>query len=222
MAETKEAASAGGEGADSGIVTALQDSKNFNVQHPLEHNWVLYFDGGSQYNKQHNLREWKDMLQKVYTIKTVEDYWGVFNNITPPRELQPGANYYLFKEGVPPEWESSENKHGGKWQIIAPKSQRNTFDLTKMWLNTTMLMIGQQFNGSDNDQICGAVVQNRMKGDKLAVWTKQADDADAVKRIGGKFKEATEAQARLPLGYHKHMETSVPGASINAAPQYSL
>lgn len=73
--------------ADSGIVTIFKDPKNFNVKHPLEHEWVLYFDGGSQYNRQHNLKEWKDMLQKVYTIATVEDFWGVFNNVTAPREL---------------------------------------------------------------------------------------------------------------------------------------
>lgn len=47
-----------------------------------------------------------------------------------------------------------------------------------------MMMVGEQFEGSDNDEICGAVVQNRAKGDRVAVWTSNAASGASVMRIG--------------------------------------
>lgn len=44
-------------------------------------------------------------------------------------------------------------------------------------------MIGEAFR-EDSDQVCGAVVQLRTKGDKLAVWTKYADKTESVMTIG--------------------------------------
>ena len=50
-----------------------------------------------------------------------------------------------------------------------------------------MMMVGEQFDGADNDDICGAVVQNRAKGDRVAVWTSNAANGEAVMRIGYAF-----------------------------------
>ena len=49
------------------------------------------------------------------------------------------------------------------------------------------MMVGEQFDGADNDDICGAVVQNRAKGDRVAVWTSNAANGEAVMRIGYVF-----------------------------------
>ena len=50
-----------------------------------------------------------------------------------------------------------------------------------------MLMVGEQFDGVDNDEICGAVVQNRAKGDRVAIWTSKASNGEAIMRIGCAF-----------------------------------
>lgn len=46
-----------------------------------------------------------------------------------------------------------------------------------------MLLIGEAF-GEYSDSVCGAVVQIRTKGDKLAIWTNNASDQDANLSIG--------------------------------------
>lgn len=46
-----------------------------------------------------------------------------------------------------------------------------------------MLLIGEQF-GDYSDSVCGAVVQIRTKGDKLAIWTSNASDQDTILSIG--------------------------------------
>ena len=50
-----------------------------------------------------------------------------------------------------------------------------------------MLMVGEQFDGDDNEGVCGAVVQNRAKGDRVAIWTRDASNGESVMRIGYVF-----------------------------------
>jgi hypothetical protein len=47
-----------------------------------------------------------------------------------------------------------------------------------------LLMVGEQFDGADNDEVCGAVVQNRQKGDRVAIWTSKATNGEGVMRVG--------------------------------------
>jgi hypothetical protein len=51
-----------------------------------------------------------------------------------------------------------------------------------------MLLVGESF-GDCSDEICGAVVQMRPKGLKLAIWTGEAKHEDAVRFIGKVFKD---------------------------------
>ena len=46
-----------------------------------------------------------------------------------------------------------------------------------------LAMIGEGF-GEYSDEICGAVVNIRGKGDKLALWTKHCNDGEATLNIG--------------------------------------
>ena len=39
-------------------------------------------------------------IRKVVTFDSVEEFWGLYNNIVPPSQLPGKANYYLFKVGL--------------------------------------------------------------------------------------------------------------------------
>ena len=41
----------------------------------------------------------------------VEDFWGVYNNLMQPSELDKNANYHIFKQGIKPLWEHKDNRH---------------------------------------------------------------------------------------------------------------
>jgi len=117
-----------GEGPDAG------------VKHPLQHSWVLHYDAGTYVNKQKGLTEWKEQLQKVATISSVEDFWGVLNNIPTPAQLAPGANYYFFKEQCYPEMENEANKDGGKWQVVTGGAKTPAREkLNDMFLNVVRM-----------------------------------------------------------------------------------
>lgn len=96
------------------------------------------------------------------------------------------SDYYLFKEGIKPMWEDPSNVNGGRWLVIVsnyifdwinftfhPKvdKQKRQNKLDSYWLEIMMAIIGEQFEEL-GEYICGAVVNVRQKGDKIALWTK--------------------------------------------------
>lgn len=46
-----------------------------------------------------------------------------------------------------------------------------------------LCLIGEAFD-DETDEICGAVINIRMKGDKIALWTRDAENMDSNMKIG--------------------------------------
>ena len=143
------------------------------TKHQLQNSWVLWFDNPV---KRLGAKDWSQNLKKVATFDMVEDFWGIFNNIRPPSRLNAGSNYHLFKVGIEPMWEHAANKNGGKWTYSIPKKDgKKTID--DMLLYTILAMIGENFDAGH--ELCGAVISLRKGGDRVAVWTKTAEDEKA-------------------------------------------
>ncbi|KAI1793905.1 eukaryotic translation initiation factor 4E class I [Ganoderma leucocontextum] len=207
------------------IRTVFNDPTNFNVKHPLYSPWTLWFD--SPATKGRNLPQtpmssfpqtpvahtpggiaaqgWMEDIKRVITFDSVEEFWGLYNNIVPPSQLPQKANYYLFKEGIIPAWEDEANKNGGKWSIQLPRDKnRNVVD--KMWLYTMLAAIGETFDplltsgeGSEAPQsmITGVIVSTRPQFYRVSIWTRTAptmaggeDDKlrERIESIGRHFK----------------------------------
>ncbi|PKX90381.1 cap binding protein [Aspergillus novofumigatus IBT 16806] len=56
-------------------VTVFHDPENFNVKHPLMHEWTLWFTKPPS-GKGDN---WNDLLKEVVTFNSVEEFWGIYN-----------------------------------------------------------------------------------------------------------------------------------------------
>lgn len=108
-------------------------------------------------------------------------------------------------------WEDDQNKCGGRWLINLDKRQRTT-DLDNFWLEILLCMIGEAFN-EYSDDVCGAVVNVRPKGDKLGIWTSNADSADSVMEIGRKLKERLRITSKTTMGYQVHKDTMIKAGS---------
>lgn len=108
-------------------------------------------------------KSWEDMQNIVTTFDTVEDFWSLFNHIKQPAEIKSGNDYSLFKDGIRPMWEDDANKHGGRWVLAIGRNQKE--ELNKLWLDTVLCLIGEAFD--NGDEVCGAVVNVRNKGDKI-------------------------------------------------------
>ncbi|KAJ6575186.1 translation initiation factor eIF 4e-like domain-containing protein [Mycena capillaripes] len=214
-----------------GIRTVFNDPTNFNVKHPLYSPWTLWFD--SPQTKGRNMPQtpisafpqtpsvpqtpgvaaaqgWMEDIKRVISFDSVEEFWGLYNNIVPPSLLPQKANYYLFKEGIIPAWEDEANKNGGKWSIQLPKD-KNRAHVDKMWLYTMLAAIGETFDPSltqedpsgspPNSLITGVIVSTRPQFYRLSIWTRLAPSGE-----DDKLRERIE-------GVGKHFKMSVLGFS---------
>jgi translation initiation factor 4E len=69
-----------------------------------------------------------------------------------------------------------------------------------------LCLIGEAFEEL-GDEICGAVVNVRGKGDKIAVWTADARKAEPNVRIGRKLKERLNIPSKITIGFQAHVDT---------------
>lgn len=144
-------------------------SESLVTKHPLEHSWTFWFDSPSAKSKQ---TAWGSSIRPIYTFSTVEDFWGIYNNIHHPSKLAVGADFHCFKNKIEPKWEDPVCANGGKWTVNFARGKSDT-----SWLYTLLAMIGEQFDYGD--EICGAVVNVRGKQEKIALWTKNAANETA-------------------------------------------
>jgi translation initiation factor 4E len=182
---------------DKPIITIFDDPKNFNVKHPLNTEWSLWI---STKVKSDN---WLDTIKNVVTVGSVEDFWGMFNNIPEAGTLNFPFDYYLFRNGILPMWEAPENKNGGKMTITFKK----TCDLeyfNKVWLYTILGCIGEQF---DDNYICGIVLNIRKHQDRVNVWLNTSDEEN-IKKIGIRWKEILELP-KIHISYIKHDNSDI-------------
>ncbi|KAF0313846.1 Eukaryotic translation initiation factor 4E [Amphibalanus amphitrite] len=149
------------------------------VKHPLQNPWTLW------YYENDKSRTWEQNQVEIITVNSVEDFWSTYNYIETASNLKHGTDYSLFKQGVKPMWEDSKNRNGGRWLISLDRSdkQRRERLLDVYWLDVMLLMIGEGF-GDAGETVCGAVVNIRNKGDKIAIWTGDAKRAEEITKIG--------------------------------------
>jgi len=160
-----------------------------------------------------------DDIRRVVTFDSVEEFWGLYNNIVPPSQLPGKANYYLFKDGIVPAWEDPQNKNGGKWSIQVPKEKSKT-QIDQMWLYTMLAAIGETFETSatvgkepaepvteQSDIVTGVICSSRPNFYRIAIWTRSAPDTA--------LPPTDPLMARI-LAIGKHFKTSVLGYEPDA------
>lgn len=160
--------------------------------HPLEHSWTFWFDNPTGKAKQ---ATWGSSIRPIYTFSTVEQFWSLYNNIHHPSKMAPGADFYCFKHKIKPKWEDPVCANGGKWTLNFSRGKSD-----KAWLYTLLAMIGEQFD--HGDEICGAVVNIRLKQDKIALWTKNASNEIAQVSIGRQLKEFLDYNESIGFIFH--------------------
>ncbi|XP_042861987.1 eukaryotic translation initiation factor 4E-like isoform X2 [Penaeus japonicus] len=170
------------------------------IKHPLQNTWTLWFF------KIESNRSWEDCQVEIASFNTVEDFWALYNHIEPASRLKVGCDYSMFKQGIKPMWEDEHNCRGGRWLINLNKQQRST-ELDNFWMEVLLLMIGESFE-EHSDEVCGAVVNVRGKGDKIGVWTADAKKNDSILKIGqvleGSFGTSPQVEALISSSHRHH------------------
>ncbi|KAG0223825.1 translation initiation factor eIF 4e-like domain-containing protein [Mortierella sp. GBAus27b] len=184
-------------------ITVLHDPVNFNAVHPLHNSWTLWFDNPG---KKSTANTWEQSLKELITFDTVEDFWGVYNNIMKVCDLGTNSNYHLFKQGIKPMWEDPANKKGGKWSIQLPRN-KTMGEIDNIWLYTMLACIGEAFEYED--EVCGVVVSVRKTFLRIALWTRSSDNQERAMSLGRTLKRSANIDGVLE--YQSHHDTPNAG-----------
>lgn len=128
---------------------------------------------------------------------TVEDFWALYSHLEKPSDLQPSADYHLFRTGIKPMWEDKSNAQGGKWIVRLRKGLASRF-----WEHLILGIIGEQFDVEG--EICGAVISVRYQEDIISVWNKTATRTDVTLRIKETLKRILGLPSNTAMEYKKH------------------
>lgn len=147
-------------------------------------------------------------------------------------QLSLKSDYHLFKEGVRPEWEDPQNKHGGKWSYSF-KSKANV-EIDELWLHVMLAAIGETLENEDDGEVMGVVVNVRKAFYRVGVWTRtmgrpipgrgDGDVAGGKGRptdkgrevligIGTKFKETLRLPAEEAVEFSGHTDAANAGST---------
>uniref|UniRef100_A0AC34Q0I9 EIF-4F 25 kDa subunit n=1 Tax=Panagrolaimus sp. JU765 TaxID=591449 RepID=A0AC34Q0I9_9BILA len=163
--------------------------------HYLNNKWSFWYLRGQR----KSYDDWEKNLFKIATFETIEDYYGLFEAALPPSCLVPGADYYLFRDGIKPMWEDPANRNGGRWVLISRGKDAKFVDtlFTKMCDS----LIGGRFNNFENE-ICGIALNVRGKHDKVAVWIRDTNIPAKVESIGLAIKHLVGYQSKISFELH--------------------
>ncbi len=127
-------------------VSALEDPANFNIRHPLQSKWTLWYrasnknaSGSAGGKGSAKADDWGASLQCVNTVDTIEDFWGMYNNVPGIGKMDDNSDYMFFKEGIRPAWEDPANANGGSFTLQMKGLATGEF----LWLNTVSFFFGQ-------------------------------------------------------------------------------
>ncbi|KAL5457258.1 hypothetical protein EMCRGX_G034505 [Ephydatia muelleri] len=144
-----------------------------NTTHSLHCVWVMWFDKCAAASR-NGFADYQSSLDRLSSVHCIEDFWRVYNNLQPPSRLT-NASYHFFKENIRPLWEDPSNCHGGKWVVTF--SGGNSF-LDKVWEELLLRLISGEM--SHLEDITGAVVSRRKRGDRISLWTSTQEDTKAI------------------------------------------
>jgi translation initiation factor 4E len=140
---------------------------------------------------------YENSIKSISTVKTVEQFWSTYNYLKRPNNLSSTTDYHFFRDGIKPTWEDPKNAKGGKWIIRLPKGLASRY-----WEEVVLALIGGQFPGIPDGEICGLVISIRYSEDILGIWNRSAGDRDMVDRL----RDAVKKVLQLPPSAYASME----------------
>ena len=202
MSEQERSNDAGQEVASSSTAdpsTREEQEEEEEAKHPLQNEWTLWYKAPSVPGKSGKYTvkveaDWEDVLHKVFTFSSVEDFWRVFNNITPASDQPTNASYLLFKSNIQPKWEDPNFAKGGQWRYSF-SSRDVDKKLNDHWLWILLALIGESFE--PEDEIGGVCMSRKKAEDRIELWVRHQSGPEANAAIGERFKQVLE-QSKLP------------------------
>jgi hypothetical protein len=122
---------------------------------PLQYHWTVWFDKHSNpasntpspnsdsSNNTQKQEQYTSRLTILYEdISDIATFYRVYNNY-PWDKIRLRDTVHIFRKGVKPVWEDSENMHGGCWTFRVPKAKGQDF-----FHEVTILAMGNELQAA--------------------------------------------------------------------------
>ncbi len=178
-----------------------------SVKHPLNTLWTLWFTKPQTDRSE----TWADLLKPVISFSTVEEFWGIYNNIPRAVELPLKADYHLFRAGIKPEWEDASNAQGGKWSY--QYRDKRKVDVDEVWLRAMLGAIGETIE-DDQNEVNGVVLNVRKSFYRIGLWTKSTS-TESLLPVGKRFKKILNLADAENLEFTPHSDVENKTARVS-------
>lgn len=152
---------------------------------------------------------YENSIKQICTIKTVEEFWLIYDYLTRPNDLPTTTDYHFFRDGIKPTWEDPGNSRGGKWIVRLPKGLASRY-----WEEVVLALIGGQFSGVPDGEICGLVISIRYSEDILGIWNRTANDRELIERLRDAIKKVLQLPSFAPMEYKPHQNSIADKSSF--------
>jgi len=142
------------------------------------------------------------------------------NNITATSELAVKSDYHLFKQGVRPEWEDEQNKHGGKWAFQF--KDKKSVNIDHLWLHVMLAAIGETLEDEGDNEVMGVVVNVRKGFYRIGLWTRSTgggrgraavQGSEVLMKIGKRFKDTLTLDDNDKVEFSGHTDAAHSGST---------
>lgn len=132
-------------------------------QLPLNSEWTFWYD---KFVPNLPATDYESNLKEISSVKTVQKFWSIYNNIDGPDKLGFRSNFHFMKKGIKPIWEDPMNEYGGSYNFKISKKQTVT-----VWRDIMVLLIGENVEDWIKNTVYGVSVSSRQHVDNYQIWT---------------------------------------------------
>lgn len=163
------------------------------MEHETEFRWSMHCTAVNKKAKVKTKAAWEAKLNNIFTLRSVEEFWGLMEVLRKPSEITGRGDYFFFKEHIKPEWEDPHNTNGGAWLFRTDTGPTADF----AWQEVLLNLVGCQLS---MELVCGACLSIRPPHYRVAVWTSNTDET-LMRALGLELQRALKG---AELVFEKH------------------
>ena len=104
--------------------------------------------------------------KKIYNIKTIEDYWKLYNNWDKLGGIN-NKHFFMMKNNVTPIWEDPVNKTGGCWSFKINESASQD-----LWDHLSQYLVSENMSSIKDDIVGLSVCLKKNNFSVVKIWNK--------------------------------------------------
>lgn len=127
----------------------------------FENNWSIWFHDSKD--------DWTlNGYKKIYTIKTIKDYWKLYNNWDKLGTIN-NKHFFIMKNNIPPIWEDINNKNGGCWSYKV-----NENNAQELWNELSLYLVTENLSTIQNDIVGISACLKKNNYSVIKIWNKDS------------------------------------------------